>query len=57
MEITAVHGYALSSPIDPSQDRPLHGGTRRLHKRDVVLAVVETYPFGEGPWAEFGYGE
>jgi L-alanine-DL-glutamate epimerase-like enolase superfamily enzyme len=42
MEITAVHGYALSSPIDPPQDRPFHGGTRRLHKRDVVLAVVET---------------
>jgi len=42
MEITDVHGYALSSPIDPPQDRPFHGGVRRLHKRDVVLAVVET---------------
>jgi L-rhamnonate dehydratase len=42
MEITDVQGYALSSPIDPPQDRPFHGGTRRLLKRDVVLAVVET---------------
>jgi len=42
MEITDVQGYALSSPIDPPQDRQFHGGTRRLLKRDVVLAVVET---------------
>ncbi|NGM67733.1 mandelate racemase/muconate lactonizing enzyme family protein [Natronolimnobius sp. AArcel1] len=42
MEIATVSGYALSSPIDPVQDRPFHGGTRRLHKRDVVLVVVET---------------
>jgi len=42
MEITDVQGYALSSPIDPPQDRRFHGGTRRLLKRDVVLAVVET---------------
>ncbi|RDI69852.1 mandelate racemase/muconate lactonizing enzyme family protein [Halopelagius longus] len=42
MEITDVRGYALSSPIDPSQDRAFCGGTRRLHKRDVVLVVVET---------------
>lgn len=42
MEITDVHGYALSSPIDPPQDRPFYGGTRRLLKRDVVLVVVET---------------
>ncbi len=41
MDITAVSGYALSSPIDPPQDRPFHGGTRRLLKRDVVLVVVE----------------
>ncbi|MFC6825151.1 mandelate racemase/muconate lactonizing enzyme family protein [Halopelagius fulvigenes] len=42
MEISDVRGYALSSPIDPAQDRPFCGGTRRLHKRDVVLVVVET---------------
>jgi len=42
MDLTGVHGYALSSPIDPPQDRPFYGGTRRLNKRDVVLVVVET---------------
>jgi len=42
MEITDVRGYALSSPIEPVQDRPFHGGTRRLNKRDVVLVAVET---------------
>lgn len=42
MDIAAVRGYALSSPIDPVQDRPFHGGTRRLRKRDVVLVVIET---------------
>jgi L-alanine-DL-glutamate epimerase-like enolase superfamily enzyme len=42
MELTEVSGYALSFPIDPPQDRPFHGGTRRLLKRDVVLVVVET---------------
>ncbi|WP_435361752.1 mandelate racemase/muconate lactonizing enzyme family protein [Haloarchaeobius sp. DFWS5] len=42
MNIAAVAGYALSSPIDPPQDRSFHGGTRRLLKRDVVLVVVET---------------
>lgn len=42
MRITDVRGFALSSPIEPPQDRPFHGGTRRLLKRDVVLAVVET---------------
>jgi len=42
MEITNVSAYALSSPIDPSQDRPFHGGRRRLLKRDVVLVVAET---------------
>lgn len=42
MRITEVRAFALSSPIDPPQDRPFHGGTRRLLKRDVVLAVVET---------------
>ncbi|MEY7848393.1 mandelate racemase/muconate lactonizing enzyme family protein [Natrarchaeobius sp. A-rgal3] len=42
MDIRAVSGYALSSPIDPPQDRRFAGGTRRLNKRDVVLVVVET---------------
>ncbi|GAB6882153.1 mandelate racemase/muconate lactonizing enzyme family protein [Halopiger thermotolerans] len=42
MEIANVRGYALSSPIAPVQERPFHGGVRRLRKRDVVLVVVET---------------
>ncbi|NUB93604.1 mandelate racemase/muconate lactonizing enzyme family protein [Haloterrigena sp. SYSU A121-1] len=42
MDIVDVRGYALSSPIDPVQERPFHGGVRRLRKRDVVLVVVET---------------
>ena len=42
MDISRVDGYALSSPIDPPQDRSFHGGTRRLNKRDVVLVVLET---------------
>ncbi|MGQ3413809.1 mandelate racemase/muconate lactonizing enzyme family protein [Natrinema sp. LN54] len=42
MDIARVDSYALSSPIDPPQDRSFHGGTRRLNKRDVVLVVLET---------------
>ncbi|MFC6863989.1 mandelate racemase/muconate lactonizing enzyme family protein [Halomicroarcula sp. GCM10025817] len=42
MDIAAVAGYALSSRIDRTQERQFHGGVRRLHKRDVVLVVVET---------------
>jgi len=42
MEITDVEAFALSSPIEPPQDRPFHGGTRQLLKRDIVLVVVET---------------
>ncbi|SER40141.1 mandelate racemase/muconate lactonizing enzyme family protein [Natrinema salaciae] len=42
MDIADVSGYALSSPIDPVQNRAFFGGVRRLHKRDVVLVVVET---------------
>lgn len=42
MDIASVNGYALSSPIEPVQERRFHGGTRRLKKRDVVLVVVET---------------
>ena len=42
MRITDVQGYALSSPIEPVQERPFYGGRRRLLKRDVVLVTVET---------------
>lgn len=42
MRLTDVRGFALSSPIDPPQDRPFHGGVRRLLKRDAVLVVIET---------------
>ncbi|WP_436927521.1 mandelate racemase/muconate lactonizing enzyme family protein [Halosimplex amylolyticum] len=42
MEIADVSAYGLSSPIEPSQERPFHGGVRTLHKRDFVLVVVET---------------
>lgn len=41
MELAKVSGHALSSPIDPPQNRPFHNGTRRLLKRDVVLVVIE----------------
>ncbi|MFB6210359.1 MAG: mandelate racemase/muconate lactonizing enzyme family protein [Halobacteriales archaeon] len=42
MQLRAVDGYALSSPIDPPQDRRFATGTRRLLKRDCVLVIVET---------------
>lgn len=42
MDIANVHGHALSSPIEPIQDRSFHGGYRRLLKRDIVLVIVET---------------
>ena len=42
MDIAEVRGYALSSPIEPVQERGFYGGVRRLLKRDVVLVVVET---------------
>ena len=42
MRLTDVRGYALSSPIEPVQERSFHGGHRRLLKRDVVLVTVET---------------
>ncbi|WP_424005188.1 mandelate racemase/muconate lactonizing enzyme family protein (plasmid) [Haloarcula salina] len=42
MEIVDISGYALSSPIEPPQERRFHGGKRRLRKRDVVLVVAET---------------
>ncbi|MFB6106005.1 MAG: mandelate racemase/muconate lactonizing enzyme family protein [Halobacteriaceae archaeon] len=40
--IASVAGHACSSPIDPPQERPFHGGVRHLLKRDFVLVVVET---------------
>ncbi|MFB6299299.1 MAG: mandelate racemase/muconate lactonizing enzyme family protein [Halobacteriales archaeon] len=42
MKITAVRGHALSSPIEPPQERQFATGTRHLLKRDSVLVVVET---------------
>jgi L-alanine-DL-glutamate epimerase-like enolase superfamily enzyme len=42
MEIAGTSGYAMSSPIEPVQERPFHGGTRRLLKRDIVLVTLET---------------
>lgn len=42
MNIVNVAGYALSSRINPHQDRSFHGGYRRLLKRDIVLIVIET---------------
>ena len=48
MDIADVRGYALSSPIEPVQAREFHGGVRRLHKRDVVLVVVETVDGARG---------
>jgi L-alanine-DL-glutamate epimerase-like enolase superfamily enzyme len=42
MKITSIDAYALSSPIDPPQERRFHGGVRTLYKRDFVLVVVET---------------
>lgn len=42
MEIREISGHALSSPIDPPQERPFHGGIRQILKRDVVVVVVET---------------
>lgn len=42
MRISEVSVYSLSCPIEPKQVRPFYGGFRRLHKRDFVLAVVET---------------
>jgi L-alanine-DL-glutamate epimerase-like enolase superfamily enzyme len=42
MDIATVRGHAMSSPIDPPQERRFHGGTRTLRKRDAVLVVVET---------------
>ena len=48
MRITDVQGHALSSPIDPPQERRFHGGVRRLRKRDLVLVVIETADGREG---------
>ncbi|MEF8851468.1 MAG: mandelate racemase/muconate lactonizing enzyme family protein [Haloarculaceae archaeon] len=42
MKVADVSAYALSSPIDPPQERPFHGGVRTLYKRDFVLVTVDT---------------
>lgn len=42
MRITDITAHALSSPIEPPDERTFAGGTRRILKRDVVLVVVET---------------
>jgi L-alanine-DL-glutamate epimerase-like enolase superfamily enzyme len=42
MYLTDISAHALSSPIEPMQERAFHGGTRRLHKRDMVLITLET---------------
>lgn len=42
MRITDVEAHVLSSPIDPPQVRSFHGGTRKILKRDAILATVET---------------
>jgi L-alanine-DL-glutamate epimerase-like enolase superfamily enzyme len=42
MRLTDVSVHSLSCPIEPKQVRPFYGGFRRLHKRDFVLAIVET---------------
>lgn len=42
MKITEITAHALSAPIDPPREHEFRGGTRTIHKRDVVLVVVET---------------
>ena len=42
MKLADVTAHALSSPIEPVQERPFAGGVRRLHKRDVVVVLLET---------------
>lgn len=42
MQLTDITVHTLSSAIDPPQERPFYGGVRRLHKRDFVLAIIET---------------
>ena len=42
MLIESVRAHALSSPIEPIQERRFAGGVRRLLKRDLVLVIVET---------------
>ena len=48
-----IRAHALSSPIDPTQERRFHGGVPRLLKRDAVVAIVET-PDGERGYAPAG---
>ena len=40
MRITDVEAFALSSPIEPPQQREFHGGQRTILKRDVILTRV-----------------
>jgi len=63
MDLAKVSGYTLSSPLKPPQDRPFHGGTRRLLTRDVVLAVgfdgtrpvaTATWYHGVANWSRVG---
>ena len=42
MDIAELRAYPLSSPIDPPQERSFLGGVRTLHKRDVILLIIET---------------
>lgn len=42
MLISDVQAWPLSSPINPPQKRSFHGGTRALHKRDIVLVAIDT---------------
>jgi L-alanine-DL-glutamate epimerase-like enolase superfamily enzyme len=42
MDLSSVSAHALSSPIEPVQERQFHGGRRQLHKRDMVLVVLES---------------
>ena len=48
-----IRAHALSSPIDPPQERRFHGGVRRLLKRDAVIAVIEA-PDGERGYVPAG---
>ena len=48
MELASIQAHALSSPIDPVQERSFHGGVRRLLKRDVVVVIVETLDGARG---------
>lgn len=42
MEMASVEAFAMSSPIDPEQQREFHTGRRLLKKRDFVLIKIVT---------------